>query len=172
MGQIITMLPKIRVHIKNQLKQLPIILFLLPSLCGFLLFYLVPFVAGIGYALTDNPINGKFVGLENIVGLFKNKAFLLALKNTMAFMIPSVFLSSVLPLLLALPLLRTVLCPKAVKTMFVSPIAVPAATIVLFWQIFFDDNGVMNHMLTDLHIKPLDWINGQWGIAVAVIVFL
>lgn len=166
------MLPKIRVHIKNQVKQLPIILFLLPSLCGFLLFYLIPFITGISYALTDSPVNGRFVGLENIVGLFKNRAFLLALKNTMVFMIPSVLLSSVLPLLLALPLLRTVLCPKAIRTMFVSPIAVPAATIVLFWKVFFDDKGVMNHMLTDLHMSPLDWINGQWGIAVAVIVFL
>ena len=77
------MLSKIRVQIKRQTKQMPVMLFLLPSLCGFLLFYLVPFVAGIGYALTDNSVNGRFIGLGNIIGLFKNGAFLLALKNTM-----------------------------------------------------------------------------------------
>lgn len=166
------MLSKIRVQIKRQTKQMPVMLFLLPSLCGFLLFYLVPFVAGIGYALTDNSVNGRFIGLGNIIGLFKNGAFLLALKNTMVFMIPSVFLNTILPLLTALLLTRKVFCLKVIRTLFVSPVAVPAATVAMFWRIFFADNGVMNHMLTSLSIKPLDWLNGTWSIAVAVIVYL
>jgi len=172
MEQIITILLKIRVYINKQAKQLPVILFLLPSLCGFLLFFLVPFVAGIGYALTDNPVNGRFVGLRNIIGLFENGAFLLAFKNTMAFMIPSVFLNTILPLVVAMPLTRTVFCPKIVRTLFVSPIAVPAATVVLFWQIFFDNYGQMNHLLTGWGMKPQDWLGGTWGIAVASAVYL
>lgn len=166
------MLLKIHVYIKKQVKQLPVIFFLLPSLCGFLLFYLVPFVAGIGYALTDNPVNGRFIGFGNIIGLFGNGAFLLALKNTMVFMIPSVFLNTIVPLIIALPLTRAAYFPNTIRTLFISPIAVPAATVVLFWQIFFDHNGVMNHMLTGLGIKPLDWLSGTWGMAVAAVVYL
>jgi multiple sugar transport system permease protein len=163
---------KIHIYIKRQAKQLSVMLFLLPSLCGFLLFYLVPFIAGIGYALTDNPVNGRFIGFRNIIGLFENGAFLLALKNTMVFMIPSVFLNTILPLVIALILTRMVICPKIVRTLFVSPIAVPAATVVLYWQIFFDNSGVMNHMLTGLDIKALDWLSGTWSIAVAAVVYL
>lgn len=166
------MLPKIHIYVKKQMKQLPVMLFLLPSLCGFLLFYLIPFVAGIGYALTDSPVNGKFIGFRNLIGLFNNRAFLLALKNTLVFMIPSVFLNTILPLVIALILSRIVFCPKTVRTLFVSPIAVPAAAVALFWQIFFDNNGVMNHMLTGFGIKPLDWLNGTWSMAVAAIVYI
>lgn len=166
------MLLKIRIHKKKQVRQLPVMLFLFPSLCGFLLFYLVPFVAGIGYALTDNPVNGSFIGLGNIIGLFKNGAFILALKNTMIFMIPSVVLNTILPLLTALLLTRKVFCPEVIRTLFVSPIAVPAATVAMFWQIFFANNGVMNHMLTSLGVKPLDWLNGTWSMAVAAIAYL
>lgn len=147
-------------------------LFLVPSLLGFLLFFLGPFIAGFGYALMDNPVNSRFIGLRNISGLFGNEAFLLAFKNTMFFMIPSVFLNTILPLGIALTLTRIVFCPKIIRTLFVSPIAIPAATVVLFWQIFFDNNGVMNHMLTGLDIKSLDWLSGTGGIAVATVVYL
>ncbi len=162
----------VRILIKRQAKQLPAILFLIPSLCGFLLFFLVPFIAGIGYALTDHPVNGRFIGLGNIIGLFGNGAFLLALKNTALFMIPSVFLNTILPLVIALPLVRTAFFARTARTLFVSPIAVPAATVILFWQIFFENNGVMNHLLAGIGTGPLDFLNGKWGIAVASAIYL
>lgn len=151
---------------------MPVILFLLPSLCGFLMFFLVPFIAGIGYALTDHPVNGRFVGLGNIIGLFRNGAFLLALKNTALFMIPSVFLNTILPLVIALPLVRTAFFARTARTLFISPMAVPAATVILFWQIFFEKNGVMNHLLAGMSMGPLDFLDGTWGIAVASAVYI
>jgi multiple sugar transport system permease protein len=39
------------------------LLFLLPSLLGFSLFFLAPFVGGIFYSLVDRPVGGRFVGL-------------------------------------------------------------------------------------------------------------
>lgn len=127
---------KMQILIKRQAKQLPVMLFLLPSLCGFLLFFLVPFIAGIGYALTDHPVNGSFVGLGNILGLFRNGAFLLALKNTAVFMVPSVLLNTILPLVIALPITRSGFFTRAARTMFVSPIAVPAAAVILFCRFY------------------------------------
>ncbi len=166
------MMSAIRILIKRRARQMPVILFLLPSLCGFLLFFLVPFIAGIGYALTDHPVNGRFIGLGNIIGLFRNGTFLLALKNTALFMIPSVFLNTILPLVIALTLARSAFFARSARTLFVSPIAVPAATVILFWQIFFEKNGVMNHLLAGMSTGPLDFLNGTWGIAVATTVYL
>lgn len=158
--------------LRKRAGKLPALLFLLPSLCGFLLFFLIPFVAGVGYALTDNPVNGKFVGLKNVIGLFGNHAFRIAIKNTLVFLAPSVFLSLLLPLVAALVLNRPVYSKKAINRLFLLPMAIPAATVALFWQIFFDFRGPMNQLLACAGIKPLEWLNGSWGLAVAVTVFL
>jgi len=60
-------------------------LFLGPSLLGFSLFYLLPFVTGFYYSLVDSPINGTLVGLHNYGALLKNPSFLSALANTAKF---------------------------------------------------------------------------------------
>jgi multiple sugar transport system permease protein len=157
---------------KWRAEKLPAILFLLPSLGGFLLFFLIPFLAGAGYALTDSPVNGKFVGLKNIAALFGNSAFLIAMKNTLLFMAPSVFLGLLLPLAAALILKHAAYAGKAISMLFLSPMAIPAATVALFWQIFFDFRGPMNHLLGRIGIKPLEWLAGPWGLAVVIVVYL
>ncbi len=158
--------------LRKQARNLPAILFLLPSLIGFLLFFLIPFIAGAGYALTDNPVSGKFVGLKNILGLFGNQAFLTAIKNTLLFLAPAVSLSLLLPLAAALVLHRPVYSKKAISLLFLSPMVIPAATVALFWQIFFDFRGPVNQLLAIAGIKPLEWLNGSWGLAVVLTVFL
>ncbi len=122
--------------------------------------------------MTDNPVNGRFVGLKNILGLFGNQAFLIAIKNTLIFLVPSVFLSLLLPLAAAMFLNRPVYGKKAITMLFLSPMVIPAATVALFWQIFFDFRGPMNHLLACAGIMPLEWLNGSWGLAVAMTVFL
>ena len=117
-------------------------------------------------------MNGKFVGLKNILGLFGNEAFLMALKNTLLFMLPSVFLCTVLPLAAAILLNRVVFAKKALRMLFLSPMAVPAATVALFWQISFDFRGPMNHILEILGMGPLEWLNGAWGLAAVAAVYV
>ena len=40
-------------------------LYLLPGLLGLLAFYLVPFVWGVWFSLTDGTIDNRFVGFDN-----------------------------------------------------------------------------------------------------------
>ena len=65
------------ITIKKKLKQKNLIffLFLAPSLVGFLMFYLVPFVISICYSFFDSPVNGSFVGLKNYTSLLSNGIF-------------------------------------------------------------------------------------------------
>ena len=44
--------------------------FLAPSLGGVSVFYAVPFLVVIFYALVDNPISKRFVFLENFINVF------------------------------------------------------------------------------------------------------
>ena len=55
------------------------ILFLLPSLCGFLGFFIVPFFASFYYAFIENAFSKKFAGLENFRALLSNEFFRLAM---------------------------------------------------------------------------------------------
>jgi multiple sugar transport system permease protein len=41
--------------------------FLAPSVSGFLVFFLVPFIGGTYYSLVDSPVAGRFVGLANYI---------------------------------------------------------------------------------------------------------
>ncbi|MBQ8687773.1 MAG: sugar ABC transporter permease, partial [Ruminococcus sp.] len=81
---------------------------LMPSLLGVLLFFLLPFGIVIFYSLIDSVVTKKFVGLKNFTELLGNEAFLLAVKNTLLFTLTAIPLSMLLALLLALLLERAV----------------------------------------------------------------
>ena len=42
------------------------ILYMLPSLLGILVFFIVPFAVVVYYSVVDNPINHQFVGFDNL----------------------------------------------------------------------------------------------------------
>ena len=46
--------------------------FLLPSILGVLLFFVLPFFIVIYYSVIDNPINAEFVGFDNFKMVFEN----------------------------------------------------------------------------------------------------
>ncbi len=72
--------------------------FILPSLLGVALFFLVPFIGVFYYAFVDSPVNGRFAGIANFTSLFQNRAFLNAASNTLLFSAVSVPLVMVLSL--------------------------------------------------------------------------
>ena len=75
------------------------ILFLLPSLAGFLTFFIVPFFYSFTYAFTENAFTKKFVWFDNFTALFRNDFFRLAMKNTGKFTLCAVPLTMVLSIL-------------------------------------------------------------------------
>ena len=59
--------------------------FLAPSFGGVSVFYALPFLVVIFYAVVDNPISRRFVFLDNFISVFGNRAFQLAAWNTLKF---------------------------------------------------------------------------------------
>ena len=104
-------------------------------------YFLVPSLMGVGYLVLIpsgdvlrrsflTALSGKWVGLENYRNVLTNEAFLLAAGNTLR------FLGLCLPLLLSLSLLLALaLCrvsrPERVKALYLLPMAIPSATVVL-----------------------------------------
>lgn len=133
-------------------------LFLFPSLVGTVVFVLIPFADVIRRSFLK-AVGNTFVGITNYRDVLENKAFQQAVVHTLR------FLSICLPLLLVLSfgaalLLYHLPAAKALfQTVFLLPMAVPVASLVVFWKIIFHGNGLLNEWLKLLHIQGQDWMN-------------
>lgn len=160
--------------IKKKLKKqnLIVLLFLAPSLVGFLIFYLVPFIVSIFYSFLDSPIDGSFVGLKNYKGLLSNSIFLKAGSNTLIFTAICVPLNMFFSLLLATLLNRAIYFRNILRTFFIIPLVIPVASVVLVWQVLFNYNGTVNAFLYQLGFNSIDWMNTSWARVVVIIMYL
>lgn len=148
------------------------VLFLAPSLLGFCMFYLIPFLAGIYYSLVTSPVHGHFAGLANYIGLLKNPVFLKAAKNTLIFTGISVPLLMAASLCLAMLLNRKIYLKKTLRALFVTPLVIPVASVVLVWQVFFDHAGSANYLLHSAGFGAVDWMGSDWARIVVVVVYI
>ena len=112
------------------------LLLLLPSLAGFLAFFIVPFVYSFCYAFTENAFTKKFVRFDNFKRLFENEYFKLAMKNTGKFTVLAVPLTMAISLILALLLVRFATRLPFVKSALFLPVILPSATIVMLWNAY------------------------------------
>ena len=148
------------------------VLYLLPSVIGVLLFFVLPFLIVVYYSVVDNPINHEFVFLDNFIMVFHNAAFQQAAKNTMMFSVTAVPLAVILSLLLAMMLESKIPFKSQFRTFFLSPMMVPIASVVLIWQVLFHYNGMMNEVLGWFGVDKIDWLNSSYAQVVIVILFL
>ncbi len=112
------------------------LLLLLPSLAGFLTFFIVLFVYSFYYAFTENAFTKKFVWFDNFKQLFENEYFKLAMKNTGKFTLLAVPLTMAISLILALLLVRFAARLPFVKSALFLPVILPSATIVMLWNAY------------------------------------
>ena len=147
-------------------------LFLLPSVIGVALFFVLPFFVVIYYSMIDNPISGQFVFLDNFYNVLTNKAFQLAMLNTLRFSIIAVPLIIVLSLGLAFLLDKQIPGKSKIRAAFLSPMMVPVASVILIWQVLFDYNGVLNELILNLGGGKVDWLKSVHAQIVIVLLFI
>ena len=146
--------------------------FLLPGFCGVAVFSLLPFMDVIRSSFVQ-VVSGRFCGLQNYRIVLHNRAFLLAVKNTLRFLLVC------LPLLLGISLALAFLLHawqmafhqklRLLKAAYLVPMAIPAASLVLLWKLMFDKHGFVNGILHLCGIHAVDWMNT--GAAFFVLVF-
>lgn len=157
---------------KNHKKKNNSILFLIPSLIGVAVFYVLPFLVVIYFSFLDNPISKEFVGTYNYTKLLSNTAFKLASKNTAFFSMTAVPLAVVLGLLLALMLDSNLQFHSFLRSAFLTPLMVPTASIVLVFTVLFDYNGMVNNVLASMGYEVVDWLKSDKGMVVVTTLFL
>lgn len=147
------------------------LLFILPSLAGLLLFYVIPFLMSLYYALITNMAEKKWAGPANFVSLFENDLFRQAGMNTLLFMVIAVPLGMALALLLVLALWRKRWGRIALFLLLI-PLILPSGTTISFWKSVFGRDGVIGRLYSVLGQSALGLENSGWAFAVVVIVFL
>ena len=146
-------------------------LFLLPSLAGTAIFVLIPFADVIRRSFLK-AVGNTFVGFENYRDVLMNQAFREAVLHTVK------FLAVCLPLLLlfsfgtALMLCRLPAAKAFFQTVFLLPMAVPVASLVVFWKLIFHGNGLLNEALQLFEFEGKEWMSTDAAFLILVFSYI
>lgn len=135
-------------------------LYLLPGMLGLMAFYLVPFVWGVWFSLTDGTIDNRFVGFSNYLRVWQNEVFQLGLRNTLELSLlcaPVIFLLS---FLLASMLRKHVAGDGFFRNALLMPYLMPSSAMLIIWLLIFDYGGVMNRLFAALGLERVFWLEG------------
>jgi raffinose/stachyose/melibiose transport system permease protein len=147
---------------KKSARYFPI--FVLPTLLAFTLFFIVPFLMGIGLSFTKftTVTNAKWVGFENYIKAFTfDKEFLHALGFTSLFTIVSMITVNVFAFSLALLLVRKMHGTTFFRSVFFLPNLIGGIVLGYIWNLLI--NGVLSYFGVDITFKTQ---YGFWGLVV------
>jgi len=147
-------------------------LFVLPSVIGVALFFVIPFGVVVYYSTVNNPVQHVYVGPENFIRTWNNTAFRLAAANTLRFSLVSVPLAVALSLLLAVLMEGHIPGRSTFRSFFLSPMMVPIASVILIWQVLFDYNGLVNVWITGAGFERIDWLKSGYAQFPILLLFL
>jgi multiple sugar transport system permease protein len=146
-------------------------LFILPHTLFFAAFLAYPFFYGVYISLFVfdylRPEYRPFVGLQNYLNLFTPGSiqytdFWRSMVNTVEFMVWSVPPLVGLALLLAVLLNGRFRGRNLFRTVYFAPYALSVTVAsVLWWWMFQSQGGLINHYLTQLGLKPVNWLSSM-----------
>lgn len=116
--------------------------------------------------------SGQFAGMQNYKTVLENEAFRLAAENTLHFLAVCLPLLILFSLTLALGIRRIGEKKQGLQAVFLIPMAIPAASLVLFWKLVFNRNGFLNEFLSLFAVAPVDWMNEESAFLVLVFSYL
>lgn len=144
-------------------------LFLMPSLLGIIVFYIVPYIICF---IKSMYIGDVFVGLKNYFDLFQNNTFLLALKNTIIFTVVAVPLLMVISFLIALFLNSFKKISSFFRSALLIPVVVPIASLICVWQVIFDDYGAINGLFNFMGLNTVEFFNSEFSMVMIIFIYV
>ena len=145
--------------------------FLLPNLFGVLYFSLIPMFQVLLRSF-QGAIGGKWVGIQNYIAVLNNAAFQRAISNTGKCTAVCIPLLIVISLALAVLLYSIPGIGGTIRSVFLMPMAVPAASVVLVWKVLFHEKGLVNGALLTLGSTGVNWMGSNAAFWMLVISYL
>ncbi len=139
------------------------LLFIGMSLAGVSVFVLIPFADVVRRSFMT-VMSGEFAGLDNYRTVIGNQAFRLAVGNTLHFVGVAIPLLVVISLAAALVLSR-IRDIRVIKSLYLFPMALPTATVVIVWRMFFYrqdfDSLVVSYLWKNTGYTIVLWLAGD-----------
>lgn len=136
--------------------------YLAPWIIGMLVLQLYPFLSSLVYSFCNYKITGtpSFTGLSNYIQLFTmDTEFWNSLKVTLVYTLYTVPGKLVMALAVAVFLNRDIKGINLIRTLYYIPsLFGGSVAVALLWKIMFMDNGVINAILTTLHMPNVQWL--------------
>ena len=152
-----------------------IILFLLPSVLGFIVFSLLPMISALFLSFTDWDVIGgspNLIGLKNYIDILKSEEFLRVIFNTMKFIslyIPGII---ILSLCVALMFNSNVKHVAVFRVLLFIPVLTSWIAGSLIWRsVLSGQYGMLNSLLAIIGIQGPAWLTDpKWAMTSIVIV--
>ena len=136
------------------------LLFILPSLIGFVLFYAIPAVRGalISFSNWDLLTPAKSVGLANYARLLQDPNFWNSLKVTLYYVLLNIPIQTILALVIAVMMSRLTQS-IVIRAMIILPWLMPGVVVGLLWLWLLDPTiGVINVALHGLGLGTIPFL--------------
>ena len=152
-------------------------IFLAPAMAAFVVFLVYPAINTIIFSFQNFSIfnlEHPFVGLRNYQSLFKDRIWWIAVRNTIVFTLATVPFKVLVPMLIALALMRlNSTLQTGFKTVFYMPAVTSAVVIGLVWLwIYYPfQEGLANVLVTSLGLPRQNWL-GSSRTALPAIIFM
>jgi multiple sugar transport system permease protein len=152
-------------------------LFLLPAVLLVAIFILYPvlktiYISFFEYRVQTMALGEKFIGLNNYKKIFTDEHFLETFKWTIQFTVISVILELVIGMILALIMNKKIFGQGIVRAAILIPWAVPTIVCGLMWAYMFEQNGIINEILSfaGLISNYIPWLTKKTTAKIALII--
>lgn len=133
-----------------------------PTLIGLLVLNIIPVIQT--FLLSFQKVgalgNGKWVGFDNYIRMFKDPAVLGATFNTFKYAIIVVPVTVILSLIVAVLLNKKIKGVSLYRTIYFMPMVAAPAAIAMVWRWLYNSEfGLINYLLSTVGIKGPQWLS-------------
>ncbi|EXM39989.1 MAG: sugar ABC transporter permease [Ruminococcus albus] len=140
--------------------------FMLPAFLLFTLVLFVPIVQSVYYSFCEYSVlmPPKYIGLDNYKAILSDKTFVIALKNSMFFLVFSCVSQLIIGLFYAALLTNIEKGRNLFKNIIYLPCVLSSAALGLLWMFIFRSSFGLNYILEKIGIKdPPMWLMDTKG---------
>jgi multiple sugar transport system permease protein len=149
------------------------LIFILPALIGFLVFYVYPFFRGFYFSLTKYNLLGTphYIGFANFTKLFQDKLFWNALVVTVEYVVINIVLQTILAVAIAV-LMHRLTQSTVVRGLILLPFLISNVIAAMLWFWLLDYQiGLVNEFISAIGLNRIPFFgDAAWAIPTIALV--
>ena len=138
------------------------LVFVLPTVIFFIVFFLYPIISGIYYSLTDFTLLNPpvWVGLQNYQDLLKDRLFIKSISVTLGYVAGTTIPAWILSLFAAVVFFQKFRGREILMVLFFSPVLPSLIVVAIVWRILLQPGGILTTVLRPLTgSAEINWLD-------------